>query len=202
MSDVIARRLQVRLPQRQSAFLWGPRKTGKSTLLSMQFSSSIVYDLLQTDLAISLAKRPSLLREQLLARKPSELATPVIIDEVQKVPPVLDEVQWLMENRGLRFILCGSSARKLKRGRANLLGGRAWRYELFPFVSAELGSLDLVRVLNRGMIPAHLARRRHQGAPLATVPRDALGRPDRFLVPAMAEAMAGRRLPSAQVTAA
>ena len=60
------------------------------------------------------------------------------MDEAQKIPQVLDEVHWLIENRGLRFILCGSSARKLKRGRANLLGGRAWRLEMFPLVTAEL----------------------------------------------------------------
>jgi predicted AAA+ superfamily ATPase len=151
----IPRMLRIKLPRRQSAFLWGPRKTGKSTLLSMEFPGSIVYDFLQTDLAISLAKKPSLIREQLMARLPSELAAPVILDEVQRVPAVLDEVQWLIENKGLRFILCGSSARKLKRGKANLLGGRAWRFVLFPLVSAEIGSLDLLRLLNRGMVPAH-----------------------------------------------
>lgn len=71
------------------------------------------------------------------------------------MPELLDEVYWLIENRGLRFILCGLSSRKLRRGRANLFGGRAWRYEMFPFVTTELGSVDLLRVLNRGMIPSH-----------------------------------------------
>jgi predicted AAA+ superfamily ATPase len=79
----------------------------------------------------------------------------VILDEAQKVPQLLDEVHWLIENRGLRFILCGSSARKLKRGRTNLLGGRAERYEMHPLVSAEVGGLDLLRALNRGLVPAH-----------------------------------------------
>jgi predicted AAA+ superfamily ATPase len=83
------------------------------------------------------------------------LKEPVIIDEVQKVPQLLDEIHWLIENSGLRFILCGSSARKLKRGKANLLGGRAWRYEMHPLVSAEVTDLDLLRALNRGMIPMH-----------------------------------------------
>jgi predicted AAA+ superfamily ATPase len=155
MSENIPRRLRIDLPARQSAFLWGPRKTGKSTFLAMEFPDSIVYDFLKTDLAISFMARPSLLREQLMARKKPELAAPVILDEVQKVPAVLDEVQWLIENMGLRFILCGSSARKLRRGRVNLLGGRAWRFELFPFVSAELGQIDLLQILNRGMVPAH-----------------------------------------------
>jgi len=72
------------------------------------------------------------------------LEYPVILDEVQKVPQVLDEVHWLMENKGFRFILCGSSARKLKRGKANLLGGRAWRYEMFPLVTTELEDINLL----------------------------------------------------------
>jgi predicted AAA+ superfamily ATPase len=79
----------------------------------------------------------------------------VILDEVQKVPGVLDEVHWLIENKGLRFVLCGSSARKLRRGQANLLGGRAWRFEMLPLVSAEIGKLDLLRALNNGLIPTH-----------------------------------------------
>ena len=147
--------LEVDLPQRQSAFLWGARKTGKSTYLHHRFPDSLSFDLLDSDLVIDLLRRPALLRERLLAQPGHLLSKPVIIDEVQKVPELLDEVHWLIENRGLRFILCGSSARKLKRGRANLLGGRAWRYEMFPFVTAELGSVDLLRALNRGMIPSH-----------------------------------------------
>lgn len=80
---------------------------------------------------------------------------PVIIDEVQKVPQVLDEVHWLIENSAINFILCGSSARKLKRGQANLLGGRAWRFELFPLVSEEIENLNLLAALNSGLIPSH-----------------------------------------------
>jgi predicted AAA+ superfamily ATPase len=135
--------------------LWGPRKTGKTTFLRATFPDSLIYDLLKTDLFLELVKRPFLLREQLLAASTKQLKEPVIIDEVQKVPQLLDEIHWLIENRGLRFILCGSSARKLKRGKANLLGGRAWRYEMHPLVSAEVADLDLLRSLNRGMIPMH-----------------------------------------------
>ena len=154
------RLLSLDLPAGQSAFLWGARKTGKSTLLKAAFPKSITYDFLRTDLAIDFGARPALLREQLLAKPTADLARPIILDEVQKVPALLDEVHWLIENRRLRFVLCGSSARKLKRGRANLLGGRAWRYELFPLVSAEFptrgpGQLDLLRALNHGLIPAH-----------------------------------------------
>lgn len=151
----IARLLEIRLAKKQSAFLWGARKTGKTTYLREKFPNSIVYDFLKTNVFFEISKRPSLLREQLLSKDESVLKEPVILDEVQKVPQVLDEVHWLIENKGLRFILCGSSARKLKRGHANLLGGRAWRYELFPFVSAEIGKVDLLRVLNHGMIPVH-----------------------------------------------
>jgi len=151
----VRRLLNIQLPARQSAFLWGPRKTGKSTYLKTRFPHSLTYDFLRTDLAIEFAKRPSLLREQVLAQKEEVLSHPIILDEIQKVPQVLDEVHWLIENRGLSFILCGSSARKLKRGRANLLGGRAWRYEMHPLVTAELDQVDLLRVLNHGAIPVH-----------------------------------------------
>ena len=153
------RRLKIALPNRQSAFLWGPRKTGKSTYLKAAFPDSEVYDFLKTDLMLDFNRRPALLRERLLAQPDAALAHPIILDEVQRVPLVLDEVHWLIENKGLRFILCGSSARKLKRGRANLLGGRAWRYEMFPLVTDELpdGEMDLLTILNRGLIPDHFA---------------------------------------------
>ncbi len=151
----ILRALKMDIPPGQSAFLWGPRKTGKTTYLKTRFPKSVIYDFLQTDLFLEVSKKPSLLREQLLAKKKEVLKHPVILDEVQKVPQVLDEVHWLIENKGLSFILCGSSARKLKRGQANLLGGRAWRYEMFPLVSKEVKDLKLLQVLNRGMIPAH-----------------------------------------------
>lgn len=151
----IKRIIRIDLPDGKSAFLWGPRKTGKTTYLREAFPNSLLYDMLQTDLFLDFAKRPYLLREQLLASAPQQLKEPVIIDEVQKVPQLLDEVHWLIENKGLRFLLCGSSARKLKRGKANLLGGRAWRYEMHPLVSREMKNLDLLTALNRGMIPAH-----------------------------------------------
>jgi predicted AAA+ superfamily ATPase len=155
----IPRALELDLPPRQSAFLWGARKVGKSTYLRQRFPESIVYDFLRTDLLFEMSKRPALLREQLSARPRTELTSPVILDEVQKVPQVLDEVHWLIESQGLRFILCGSSARKLRRGQPNLLGGRAWRFELMPLTSAEIGDLDLLRALNNGLIPSHYLER-------------------------------------------
>ena len=155
MMQTLPRLLKINLPSRQSTFLWGPRKTGKTTFLGAAFPDSLSYDLLRTDLFLELVKRPYLLREQLLAAPTTQLKEPVIIDEVQKVPQLLDEIHWLIENKGLGFILCGSSARKLKRGKANLLGGRAWRYEMHPLVSAEVADLNLLKALNRGMIPLH-----------------------------------------------
>ena len=160
--EILPRLIDLKLPPRQSAFLWGPRKTGKSTFLKQKFPQSLVYDFLKTDLFLDFSKRPALFREQLLAKQDSALIHPIILDEVQKIPKILDEVHWLIENKELSFILCGSSARKLKRGKANLLGGRAWRFELFPLVSAELAHFDLLRVLNQGMIPAHYLQRHYK----------------------------------------
>lgn len=151
----IKRILDFSLPQGQSVFLWGPRKTGKSTFLKENFPDSIVYDFLKTEVYFKYLSEPSLLRQELELKKTDELKVPVILDEVQKIPQILDEVHWLIENRKTGFILCGSSARKLKRGHANMLGGRAWRFELFPFVSAELKEFDLLRALNNGLIPSH-----------------------------------------------
>lgn len=153
--DIVPRFLDMSLPVGQSAFLWGARKSGKSTYLKSRFPNSIVYDFLKTELVIEFSKRPSLLREQLLSQSSRNFESPIILDEVQKVPQLLNEVHWLIENKRFRFILCGSSARKLKRGKANLLGGRAWRFEMFPLVTSELGPVDLLQVLNRGMIPSH-----------------------------------------------
>ncbi len=158
----IARLLSIDLPKKQSAFLWGPRKTGKTTLLREKFPDSIAIDFLQTDTFLEYTKSPFLLRERLMARKERARKYPVIIDEIQKIPHVLDEVHWLIENQGINFILCGSSARKLKRGQANLLGGRAWRFELFPLVSKEIEDIDLLRALNHGLIPSHYLQKNYR----------------------------------------
>ncbi len=152
------RRLEIALPAGQSAFLWGARKTGKSTWLRERFPGSLYYDFLKTDVMLELARQPARLRQQLLASEPGALGNPIILDEVQKVPQLLDEVQGLIESHRLRFVLCGSSARKLKRGQANLLGGRAWRFEMHPLVSVEVPKLDLLQALNRGLIPAHYSQ--------------------------------------------
>ena len=135
-----------------TCFLWGPRQSGKSTLVKKLFPKSPYYDLLLSDEFNRLTLEPYLLRQELISKKSK---MPIIIDEVQKIPILLDEIQWLIVNKGFQFILLGSSARKLKRGRANLLGGRALRYELFPLVSKEIPDFDLIRALNHGLIPTH-----------------------------------------------
>ncbi len=155
--DNFVRRLKMPLPRGKSAFLWGPRKTGKTTYLRQRFRDSLVYDFLRGDLFLEFSKSPWRLRERILGAEKRFLNRPIILDEVQKVPQVLDEVHGMIESKGLQFILCGSSPRKLKRGQANLLGGRAWRYEMFPLVSPEIGTsrLELLRALNQGLIPSH-----------------------------------------------
>ena len=100
---------------------------------------------------LSLSQKPTILRQILEA----QTSKTVIIDEVQKIPHLMDEIHWLMENRNYQFILSGSSARKLKRGNANLLGGRAWRFELYPFVTKEIEAIDLNKSLVSGFLPPH-----------------------------------------------
>ena len=152
------------LPAGQSAFLWGPRKTGKSTLLRQRFPHAIRFDLLDTRLMLELTRAPWRFRERLQAQDACALAAPIVVDEVQKVPALLDEVHGLIERNGWRFILCGSSARKLKRGRANLLGGRAWRFALHPLAWPEVPDFDLLRALNHGLVPAHYRATNHRRA--------------------------------------
>jgi uncharacterized protein len=160
MQNVIAniRRL-LRLPDAgtESFFLWGPRQAGKSTLLRACYPDALRIDLLQTEVLHKYTVAPHALREELLQSGERF----VVVDEVQKVPALLDEIHWLIENRNVHFALCGSSARKLKRGHGNLLGGRASRFELFGFSARELGaSFDLCRMLNHGTLPRiyHSAR--------------------------------------------
>lgn len=151
---VFRRILNISLPTKQSAFLWGARQTGKSTYLKSKFPNSLYFDLLESDLFLLFTKEPHRFREEILQRNPSAQEQPIIVDEVQKVPLLLDEIHGLIENYKFQFILCGSSARKLKRGHANLLGGRAWRYGMFPLVFSEIPNFDLLRALNRGLLPS------------------------------------------------
>jgi len=146
------RALNLPTPGTTTFFLWGPRQTGKTTLLRGKYPEALWVDLLKADEFRRYLQNPELLREALAARDPIRQ---VVIDEIQKVPQLLDEVHWLHENRGIRFALCGSSARKVKRGQANLLGGRALRYELHGLTAGEIGGdFDLNRLLNHGYLPS------------------------------------------------
>lgn len=147
------RYLQLDLPKKQSAFLWGARKTGKSTFLKTAFPNAVYYDLLKSDVLFRLMKSPYIFREEVMALQNKELL--IIIDEVQKIPQLLDEVHWLIDNTSFKFILCGSSARKLKRQGVNMLGGRAWKYNFFPLIYPEITDFDLLKVFNNGTIPSH-----------------------------------------------
>ena len=140
----------------ESFFLWGPRLAGKSSLLKETYPDSVYIDLLNTNVCMQYLNQPYKLREELIAATKKGIKQPVIIDEIQKVPMLLDEVHWMIENLKLKFALCGSSARKVRRGHANLLGGRAIRLELYGLTAYELrNDFDLVKLLNNGYFPKH-----------------------------------------------
>ena len=158
--SVLERVIKLNLSPGQSAFFFGPRKTGKSTYLKHKFAGSKYYDLLKTDEFTRLMKEPHLLREEILAlKKLGKLIQPVIIDEVQKIPTLLDEIHWLIENENISFILCGSSARKLHKAGVNLLGGRAIGKKCYPLVSAEFKlnnkDFNLLNAMQRGLVPSN-----------------------------------------------
>lgn len=136
----------------EAMFLFGGRQVGKSTLLKERFPKAIYIDLLKSDIRNRFKQHPEEFRESLLRYPPETL---VIVDEIQKIPDLLDEVHWLMVEKDLWFILSGSSARKIKRSGANNLGGRAIPETLFPLVSAEIPDYDLDRAVQNGMIPRH-----------------------------------------------
>lgn len=147
--------LQIKLPKKQSIFLWGARQTGKSLFLKEKYPESLYYDLLDTRQLVKFTHSPHLLREEILAQGDKVLVHPIIIDEIQKAPNLLNEVHWLIENADAQFILCGSSARKLKTETTNLLGGRAWQYNFYPLVWKEVSDFDLLHALQHGLIPNH-----------------------------------------------
>src|SRR5688500_16657743 len=135
---------------RKSVFLFGPRQTGKTTLARRQLGRARVYDLLDSAVYLALGQDPGRLAQELGADE-----TLVVIDEIQRLPELLNEVHRLIEQRGIRFVLTGSSARKLRRGGVNLLGGRARTRYLHPLSYRELGAhFDLGRAVERGTIPS------------------------------------------------
>ncbi len=147
----IPRSLDLRaLLEKKSHFLFGPRQTGKTFLIRRTLGDIRVYDLLDTSVFLTLSRNPGQLEEE-LTRTDHMIA----IDEIQRLPELLNEVHRLIEFRGLHFLLTGSSARKLRRGGVNLLGGRARTRFLHPLTYMELGSeFDLRRMATRGLLPA------------------------------------------------
>lgn len=137
---------------KESTFFWGARQTGKTTLLKHQFPNSIYIDFLINSDFQRFSSNLDLLRQIVEANKPEQA---VIIDEIQRLPDLLNEVHWLIVNKGTQFILSGSSPRKILRSGVNLLGGRALRYELYPLVYPEIDDFDLQKVLNWGTLPRH-----------------------------------------------
>lgn len=142
-----------------SVFLFGARQTGKSTFLEQQLGNALSFDLLDGDLKRRFRERPALLFDMLADK---EEGTIIVIDEIPEVPELLDEVHRLIQKQHLRFVLCGSSARKLKRKGYNTLGGRAVPCFFYPFTSNELQNLDLDRALLYGMLPPHYLSRNPQ----------------------------------------
>ncbi len=153
MGQNFTRALQLPDLTKQSVFLWGPRKVGKSSWIKQNLKNCICIDLLLSDVFSEYASRPALLRER-FSRECAQ-GNPIVIDEVQRCPSLLDEVHWLIENSSLTFLLTGSSARKLRKQHANLLGGRAWRRTMRPLCAPEIGEVDLEKAILQGLLPRH-----------------------------------------------
>lgn len=140
------------MPLASSIFLFGARQTGKSTFLEQRFKDAVHIDLLDSKIRHRMQMHPELLFDML--QNYAE-GTTVVIDEIPEVPELLNEVHRLIQKKNLLFVLCGSSARKLKRKGTNTLGGRARPCYFYPFVSAELPDLDLDKALLYGLLPPH-----------------------------------------------
>jgi len=136
-----------KLLKKRSYFLFGPRATGKSTLIKNSLENTKIYDLLHGPTYQRLLRNSQIIGEE------SDANTIIVIDEVQKLPQLLDEVHRLISNRNQKFLLTGSSARKLRRGSANLLAGRAFFAELFPLISLEVNNFDLMKLINSTGLP-------------------------------------------------
>ncbi len=148
----ITRELQlIPLLSMNSFFLFGPRATGKTTLIRKELAeTATIIDLLDSRYFLKLSSAPHEL-ESLIAATPGKI---VVIDEIQRVPELLNEVHRLIEEQHITFLLTGSSARKLRRGKANLLAGRVWEARMFPLIYQELNNFDLDRYLRYGGLPA------------------------------------------------
>ncbi len=144
------RKLDLRqLLKKKSFFLFGPRATGKTTLIQQSLKEARIYDLLDAETYRRLLKRPKILEEE---NSPGEKV--IVIDEIQKQPTLLDEVHRLIQKKGYRFLLTGSSSRKMKKPAVNLLAGRAWQANMFPLSWSEIPQFNLMKYLNRGGLPS------------------------------------------------
>jgi predicted AAA+ superfamily ATPase len=138
-------------PKKKSFFLFGPRGTGKTTWVKFAFPQALYLDLLEAEIFNDLLANPQRLENYL----PPNFTDFIIIDEIQRIPELLNEVHRLIENSGRKFVLTGSSARKLRKRGQNLLGGRALTYFLHPLTAVELGAdFNLERSLNFGQLPS------------------------------------------------
>jgi len=138
------------LLQKKSHFLFGPRQTGKTSLIRHSLKGVRSYDLLDTSVYLALSQNPGRISQELDPR--DEI---VVVDEIQRLPVLLNEIHRLIEERGIRFLLTGSSARKLRRGGVNLLGGRARTKYMHPLTYRELGNqFDLLKAIDRGLLPS------------------------------------------------
>jgi len=146
------RYLNIDFNENMSIFLFGARQTGKSTYLRTKFPEALYIDLLNTTTSARYRRKPELLYEQLADKENPQL---VIIDEIAEVPELLNEVHRLISEFNYTFILCGSSARKLKRKSYNTLGGRAYPCYFYPLVSCEIPDFEIDKAVNNGMIPNH-----------------------------------------------
>ncbi len=149
--DYIERIIQLpSLLQKKSHFLFGPRQTGKTSLIRHSLKGVRSYDLLDHSVYLSLSQNPSRIAQEINPRDKI-----VVVDEIQRLPILLNEVHRLIEERGIRFLLTGSSARKLRRGGVNLLGGRARTKYMHPLTYRELGNqFDLLKAIGRGLLPS------------------------------------------------
>ena len=135
----------------KSFFLFGPRATGKTTLIKQQLANeATVIDLLDSRYFLRLSSAPYEL-EPIVSANPAEI---IVIDEIQRIPELLNEIHRLIESEKLTFLLTGSSARKLRRGKANLLAGRVWDARMFPLIHREIPDFNLNRYLRYGGLPA------------------------------------------------
>jgi predicted AAA+ superfamily ATPase len=145
------RELKLPILPKTSFFIWGPRQVGKTSLIRETYPLAPRINLLLSDEFAAYQSRPQLLRERVLQNQWKF----VVVDEIQKVPQLLDEIHYLIEEHRIVFAMCGSSARKVRSNHANLLGGRAMRFEMMGVVSKELGTeFQLQKIINRGYLPS------------------------------------------------